>query len=118
MEGRIATAVEITRRSCRLRNGGCKDGRKGDTKASRPMLALGVVLDGQGRAEAAQSCGMHRQTLRERGRRYHSEGRAGLLDRPLPGAGRSSTRVDERVGEHFGGRTAGPPACLVEAPNT
>lgn len=49
------------------------------------MLALALVLDGRSRTEAAESCGMDRQTLRDWVHRYNAEGLAGLVDRPLPG---------------------------------
>ena len=63
------------------------------------MLALALVLDGRSRTEAAESCGMDRQTLRlggtencpvdsfpdQRVHRYNAEGLSGLFDRPLPG---------------------------------
>ena len=49
------------------------------------MLALAFVLDGRTRTEAAESCGMDRQTLRDWVHRYNEEGLAGLIDRPLPG---------------------------------
>jgi transposase len=49
------------------------------------MLALALVLDGCSRAEAAQACGMDRQTLRDWVHRYNAEGLAGLSDRPHPG---------------------------------
>ena len=56
-----------------------------DARASRRMLALAHVLDGRSRTEAAQSCGMDRQTLRDWVHRYNAEGLAGLVDRPLSG---------------------------------
>ena len=56
-----------------------------DARATRRMLALALVLDGRSRTEAAQSCGMDRQTLRDWVHRYNAEGLAGLVDRPLPG---------------------------------
>lgn len=49
------------------------------------MLALAFVLDGRTRTEAAESCGMDRQTLRDWVHRYNAERLAGLIDRPLPG---------------------------------
>ena len=49
------------------------------------MLALALVLDGRSRADAAASCGMERQTLRDWVHRYNAEGLAGLSDRPMPG---------------------------------
>ena len=44
-----------------------------------------MVLDGRSRTEAAESCGMDRQTLRDWVHRYNAEGLAGLADRPSPG---------------------------------
>ena len=38
-----------------------------DSDASRRMLALALVLDGASRADAAQACGMDRQTPRDPG---------------------------------------------------
>jgi transposase len=50
------------------------------------MLALALVLDGHSRTQAAELCGMDRQTLRDWVHRYNDLGLAGLSDRPLPGA--------------------------------
>ena len=55
--------------------------REKDGSAARRMLALALVLEGQDRASAARSCGMDRQTLRDRVHRYNREGLAGLRDR-------------------------------------
>jgi transposase len=49
------------------------------------MLAIALVLDGRPRAEAAGTCGMDRQTLRDWVHRYNAEGLAGLSDRRPPG---------------------------------
>ena len=49
------------------------------------MLALALVLEGRSRAEAAEACGMDRQTLRDWVHRYNAEGLAGLSDRRPPG---------------------------------
>jgi hypothetical protein len=49
------------------------------------MLALALVLEGKSRTEAAESCGMDRQTLRDWVHRSNTEGLAGLFNRPLPG---------------------------------
>lgn len=56
--------------------------RSRDAKASRRMLALALVLEGRSRDEAARSCGMDRQTLRDWVHRYNTAGLAGLSDRP------------------------------------
>ena len=39
--------------------------RTRDAHASRRMLALALVLDGRTRTEAAKTCGMDHQTLRD-----------------------------------------------------
>ena len=50
------------------------------------MLALALVLEGHSRGDAAQMCGMDRQTLRDWVHRFNAEGIAGLSNRPAPGA--------------------------------
>jgi len=59
--------------------------RTQDAAAARRMLALALVLEGRSRTEAAESCGMDRQTLRDWVHRYNAEGLAGLCDRDHPG---------------------------------
>lgn len=59
--------------------------RAKDPRAARRMLALAQVLEGKSRAEAAENCGMDRQTLRDRVHRYNAEGLVGLGNRPLQG---------------------------------
>src|SRR5688572_15220800 len=59
--------------------------RSRDADAARRMLALALVLEGRSRREAAESCGMDRQTLRDWVIRYNAEGLAGLSDRVSPG---------------------------------
>lgn len=78
-------AVKITRLDLTAGDLRREAGRSRDAKASRRMLALAMVLDGRSRTDAAQSCGMDRQTLRDWVHRYNAEGLAGLADRPLPG---------------------------------
>lgn len=59
--------------------------RSRDAGAARRMLALALVLEGRSRTEAAQACGMDRQTLRDWVHRYNAEGLSGLSDRRAPG---------------------------------
>jgi transposase len=78
-------AVEITRRDLsaaglRREAAWCRD-----AKAARRMLAIALVLDGHSREQAAEACGMDRQTLRDWVHRYNSEGLAGLANRCAPG---------------------------------
>jgi transposase len=56
-----------------------------EADAARRMLALALVLEGKSRKEAAESCGMDRQTLRDWVIRYNEGGLAGLSDRVPPG---------------------------------
>ena len=49
------------------------------------MLAIALVLEGRTRTEAAETCGMDRQTLRDWVHRYNDEGLTGLLHRSAPG---------------------------------
>lgn len=78
-------AVHITRTELSAADLRREGSRVKDARASRRMLALALVLDGQSRTEAARSCGMDRQTLRDWVHRYNAEGLTGLSDRPLPG---------------------------------
>ena len=57
-----------------------------DAQAARRMLALALVLDGHTRTDAAELCGMDRQTLRDWVHRYNDLGLPGLSDRVPPGS--------------------------------
>ncbi len=59
--------------------------RSRDANAARRMLVLALVLEGQSRTDAAATCGMDRQTLRDWVHRYNAEGLAGLVNRRAPG---------------------------------
>jgi len=67
--------------------------RAADTKQARRILAIAMVLDGYSREEAAQACGMDRQTLRDWVHRYNEAGLAGLADRPRSGRPASLTEA-------------------------
>ena len=69
------TATDLRRAAARSR----------DADAARRMLAIALVLEGKSRREAAESCGMDRQTLRDWVIRYNKGGPAGLSDRRPPG---------------------------------
>ena len=75
------SGIEITRRDLTATELRMAAGRTKDSKASRRMLALALVLDGVDRTRAAETCGMDRQTLRDWVHRYNAEGLAGLSDR-------------------------------------
>jgi len=78
-------AVEITRTELSASDLRREAAKAKDARASRRMLALALVLEGKSRTDAAESCGMDRQTLRDWVHRYNAEGLGGLRDRPLPG---------------------------------
>ena len=71
------SAAELRRAAARSR----------DADAARRMLALALVLEGKSRKEAAESCGMDRQTLRDWVVRYNDKGLPGLSARVPPGPG-------------------------------
>jgi transposase len=56
-----------------------------DGQVVRRLLALGLILEGHSRTNAAQMSGMERQTLRDWVHRYNAEGLAGLTSRVGPG---------------------------------
>ena len=78
-------AIEITRTEFSASELRREAARAKDARASRRMLALALVLEGKTRTEAAESCGMDRQTLRDWVHRYNAEGLSGLVNRPLAG---------------------------------
>ncbi len=68
----------------------------GCQSASR-LLALALVLEGHSRVEAAQSCGMDRQTLRDWVHRYNGHGIAGLSSQPHAGGNTSKLMPQEKA---------------------
>ena len=78
--------------------------RTKDDDAARRMLALALVLDGRNQADAARSCGVDRQTLRDRVHRFNEHGLAGMSDRKAPGPKPRLTAEQD---------AAVPPTCPV-----
>ncbi len=78
-------AVAITRMELTAADLRGAAARAKDADAVRRMLALALVLEGQSRRDAAEACGMDRQTLRDWVHRYNAEGLAGLADRRAAG---------------------------------
>lgn len=56
--------------------------RTQEAKVARRMLAIALVMEGRSRSDAAQSCAMDRQTLRDWVHRYNADGPGGLSDQP------------------------------------
>jgi putative transposase len=81
----MGAAVAVTRREltpAQLRSAA----RAGEEPAQvRRLLAIALVLEGAPRQQAAEQCGMDRQTLRDWVHRYNEAGVAGLRSRTCPG---------------------------------
>lgn len=69
------TRLDLSAAGLRQRASRCRDGR-----VACRVLAIAHVLEGASRAEAASTCGMDRQTLRDWVHRYNAKGIAGLSD--------------------------------------
>jgi putative transposase len=82
----MTKAVDITRRE--LDEAGLRRAAacSRDAAGARRMLALALVLEGRSRQEAASSCGMDRQSLRDWVHRYNAAGLAGLSNKRAPGS--------------------------------
>ncbi|MDP1578004.1 MAG: IS630 family transposase [Cypionkella sp.] len=76
--------IAITRRELTATELRAAAGKTKDSRATRRMLAIALVVEGVDRATAAQTCGMDRQTLRDWVHRYNAEGVAGLVNRTVP----------------------------------
>jgi transposase len=79
--GQMGQAIEITRKdhsAVELREAAS---RTADGAQVRRLLAIALVLEGRSRSEAAEQCGMDRQTLRDWVHRYNEAGIAGLETR-------------------------------------
>jgi transposase len=81
----VGMAVAITRQDLSAAELRREAARSRDAKAARRMLAIALVLDGHSREDAAEACGMDRQTLRDWVHRYNAEGLAGLANRRAAG---------------------------------
>jgi transposase len=81
----MGKAVAITRSDLTSSDLRAAAAREKNSAAARRILALAMVLDGANRTQAAQTCGMDRQTLRDWVHRYNEEGVAGLRARKAPG---------------------------------
>src|SRR5918994_273101 len=84
-EATMGEQVAITRLDLNASDLRCRARRAGSIDAARRMLALALVLEGRPRMEAARTCGMDHQTLRDWVHRYNAEGLRGLSDRKPPG---------------------------------
>jgi transposase len=81
----VSMAVAITRTDMSAHDLRAAAAKTADAKAARRMLTLALVVEGVDRRTAAETCGMERQTLRDRVHRYNAEGLEGLSDRRSAG---------------------------------
>ncbi len=72
-------------------------GASKDAAASRRILGLALVMDGQTRAAAARAVGMDRQTLRDWVHRYNERGLKGLHNTPCRGAPPRKLTVEQEA---------------------
>jgi transposase len=77
-----------------------------DGRVVRRLLAMGLLLEGKSRTQAARQSGMDRQTLCDWVHRYNAEGVAGLASRISPGPVPSLN--DQQMAELKGLVIAGP----------
>jgi transposase len=77
-----AMTVAITRQDLSAADLRQAAARTQDAKVARRMLAIALALEGCTRAEAAETCAMDRQTLRDWVHRYNASGLDGLSDQP------------------------------------
>ncbi|WP_369796841.1 IS630 family transposase [Belnapia sp. F-4-1] len=79
-----------------------------DPAQVRRLLAVALVLENVPRQQAAEQCGIDRQTLRDWVHRYNEGGVAGLQSRPIPG--RAPLLTPEQKAELKALVVAGPDA--------
>ena len=78
-------AVAVTRTDMSVAELRAAAKRLADNRQARRVLAIAMVLDGFSREDAAEACGMDRQTLRDWVHRYNEAGLDGLADRVRSG---------------------------------
>ena len=71
--------------------------RENDGQVVRRLIALALILEGRSRADAAETSGMDRQTLRDWVHRYNAEGVPGLKSRV--GGGHAPLLSKEQMAE-------------------
>ncbi len=72
-------------------------GQTAEAPVVRRLLALALVLEGHRCGEAAKSCGMDRQTLRDWIIRYNEHGIPGLSDHPRRGGASAKLSDEEKA---------------------
>lgn len=102
----MGTAVDVSRLDLSSSDLRREAARCGEGRVACRMLAIAQVLDGASRTEAAEACGMERQTLRDWVHRYNADGIAGLSN--TPATGRPAALTPEQMAELKAVVLAGP----------
>src|SRR5271165_2848843 len=89
--------VQITRRDYDANALRDHASRVSEADVVRRLLALALVLEGHNRAQAAKTCGMDRQTLRDWVHRYNEQGIDGLSNRPHGGGASPKLSAEEKT---------------------
>lgn len=88
----MVTRTEYTAADLRREAGRARDGN-----AVRRMLAIALVLEGASRDDAARTCGMDRQTLRDWVHRFNGQGLAGLSNDNTKGGRRARLTPEQKA---------------------
>ena len=90
-------AVTVTRTEYTAADLRREAGRTRDGNAARRMLAVALVLEGGSREDAARTCGMDRQTLRDWVHRFNVQGLAGLSNDNTKGGRRPRLTPEQKA---------------------
>lgn len=90
-------AVMVTRTEYTATDLRREAGRTRDGNAARRMLAIALVLEGASRDDAARTCGMDRQTLRDWVHRFNDQGLAGLSNDNTKGGRRARLTLEQKA---------------------
>ena len=85
MEGLMPAALAITRDGWAAEDLRALARSSRDAEWTARLLAIALVLDGEGREAAGRAVGVDRQTVRDWVVRYNAAGPDGLRNRPRPG---------------------------------
>jgi transposase len=81
-----------------------------DSAAARRGLAIALIMEQRSRKQAAEACGMDRQTLRDWVHRYNDEGVEGLYNRPKQNGPKPRLSPEQEASRGLGRARSGPSA--------
>lgn len=106
MEGLMPAALAITRDGWAAEDLRALARSSRDAEWTARLLAIALVLDGEGREAAGRAVGVDRQTVRDWVVRYNAAGPDGLRNRPRPG--RACRLTDAQLAVVRGWMESGP----------